>query len=180
MKADGFQEIICRVENCLTRRFTTSSTLRGCNRRRGGQSKYSGNFETTRFTTGGVFRKHATRSTCVAARILRLTECSTASSVALSPSESRIGDSLARRVRRTWPSRSPDVSRSILKRLVCAGFGVSLITESHIGASVSGLIYRILRVVFLSQPRRLMLRGFLARGQPLGRIRNFSPVARRL
>jgi DNA-binding transcriptional LysR family regulator len=38
-----------------------------------------------------------------------------------------------------------DVSRGIIKSLVGAGFGVSLVTESDIGASFSGLIYRELR-----------------------------------
>jgi DNA-binding transcriptional LysR family regulator len=38
-----------------------------------------------------------------------------------------------------------DVSRSIIKSLVSVGFGVSLVTESDIGASFSGLIYRELR-----------------------------------
>lgn len=38
-----------------------------------------------------------------------------------------------------------DVSRGIIKSLVSAGFGVSLVTESDIGASFSGLIYRELR-----------------------------------
>lgn len=38
-----------------------------------------------------------------------------------------------------------DVSRGIIKSLVSVGFGVSLVTESDIGASFSGLIYRELR-----------------------------------
>jgi DNA-binding transcriptional LysR family regulator len=38
-----------------------------------------------------------------------------------------------------------DVSRGIIKSLVSAGFGVSLVMESDIGASFSGLIYRELR-----------------------------------
>ena len=38
-----------------------------------------------------------------------------------------------------------DVSRGIIKSLVSAGFGVSLVTESDIGANFSGLIYRELR-----------------------------------
>jgi DNA-binding transcriptional LysR family regulator len=38
-----------------------------------------------------------------------------------------------------------DVSRGIIKSLVSLGFGVSLVTESDIGASFSGLIYRELR-----------------------------------
>ncbi len=38
-----------------------------------------------------------------------------------------------------------DVSRGIIKSLVSAGFGVSLVTESDIGATFSGLIYRELR-----------------------------------
>jgi DNA-binding transcriptional LysR family regulator len=38
-----------------------------------------------------------------------------------------------------------DVSRGIIKSLVSAGFGVSLVTESDIGASFAGLIYRELR-----------------------------------
>jgi DNA-binding transcriptional LysR family regulator len=38
-----------------------------------------------------------------------------------------------------------NVSRGIIKSLVSAGFGVSLVTESDIGASFSGLIYRELR-----------------------------------
>ena len=38
-----------------------------------------------------------------------------------------------------------DVSRGIIKSLVSAGFGVSLVTESDIGASFSGLVYRELR-----------------------------------
>lgn len=38
-----------------------------------------------------------------------------------------------------------DVSRGIIKSLVSAGFGVSLVTESDIGANFSGLTYRELR-----------------------------------
>jgi DNA-binding transcriptional LysR family regulator len=38
-----------------------------------------------------------------------------------------------------------DVSRGIIKSLVSVGFGVSLVTESDIGANFSGLIYRELR-----------------------------------
>jgi DNA-binding transcriptional LysR family regulator len=38
-----------------------------------------------------------------------------------------------------------DVSRGIIKSLVTAGFGVSFVAESDIGASLSGLIYRELR-----------------------------------
>jgi DNA-binding transcriptional LysR family regulator len=38
-----------------------------------------------------------------------------------------------------------DVSRGIIKSLVSVGFGVSLVTESDVGASFSGLIYRELR-----------------------------------
>ncbi len=38
-----------------------------------------------------------------------------------------------------------DVSRGIIKSLVSLGLGVSLVTESDIGASFSGLIYRELR-----------------------------------
>jgi len=38
-----------------------------------------------------------------------------------------------------------DVSRGSIKSLVSVGFGVSLVTESDIGASFSGLIYRELR-----------------------------------
>lgn len=38
-----------------------------------------------------------------------------------------------------------DVSRGIIKSLVSLGFGVSLVTESDIGATFSGLIYRELR-----------------------------------
>jgi DNA-binding transcriptional LysR family regulator len=38
-----------------------------------------------------------------------------------------------------------DVSRGIIKSLVSVGFGVSLVTESDIGASISRLIYRELR-----------------------------------
>ena len=38
-----------------------------------------------------------------------------------------------------------DVSRAIIKSLVSVGFGISLVTESDIGASFSGLIYRDLR-----------------------------------
>lgn len=38
-----------------------------------------------------------------------------------------------------------DVSRGIVKSLVSLGFGVSLVTESDIGANFSGLIYRELR-----------------------------------
>jgi DNA-binding transcriptional LysR family regulator len=38
-----------------------------------------------------------------------------------------------------------DVSRGIIKSLVSVGFGVSLVTESDIGASFSGLVYRELR-----------------------------------
>jgi DNA-binding transcriptional LysR family regulator len=38
-----------------------------------------------------------------------------------------------------------DVSRGIIKSLVSAGFGVSFATESDIGASFSGLIYREVR-----------------------------------
>ena len=37
------------------------------------------------------------------------------------------------------------VSRGIIKSLVSIGFGVSLVTESDVGASFSGLIYRELR-----------------------------------
>jgi DNA-binding transcriptional LysR family regulator len=38
-----------------------------------------------------------------------------------------------------------DVSRSIIKSLVSLGFGVSLVTESDVGANVSGLVYRTMR-----------------------------------
>jgi DNA-binding transcriptional LysR family regulator len=38
-----------------------------------------------------------------------------------------------------------DVSRGIIKSLVSVGFGVSLVTESDMGANFSGLIYRELR-----------------------------------
>ena len=38
-----------------------------------------------------------------------------------------------------------DVSRGIIKSLIAAGFGVSLVTESDIGANFSGLTYRELR-----------------------------------
>ena len=38
-----------------------------------------------------------------------------------------------------------DVSRGIVKSLIAAGFGVSLVTESDIGANFSGLTYRELR-----------------------------------
>jgi DNA-binding transcriptional LysR family regulator len=38
-----------------------------------------------------------------------------------------------------------DVSRGIIRALIAAGFGVSLVTESDIGASVSGLTYREIR-----------------------------------
>jgi DNA-binding transcriptional LysR family regulator len=38
-----------------------------------------------------------------------------------------------------------DVSRGIIKSLVSLGFGVSLVTESDVGASFSGLVYRDLR-----------------------------------
>ena len=38
-----------------------------------------------------------------------------------------------------------DVSRDAMKSLVGLGFGVGLVTESDIGSSVSGLIYRELR-----------------------------------
>lgn len=38
-----------------------------------------------------------------------------------------------------------DVSRDTLKSLVSLGFGVGLVTESDIGASLSGLVYRELR-----------------------------------
>lgn len=38
-----------------------------------------------------------------------------------------------------------DVSRGIIKSLVSAGFGVSLVTESDIGAGFLGLVYRELR-----------------------------------
>ena len=38
-----------------------------------------------------------------------------------------------------------DVSRDTMKGLVSLGFGVGLVTESDIGSSVSGLIYRELR-----------------------------------
>ncbi len=38
-----------------------------------------------------------------------------------------------------------DVSRDTLKNLVSLGFGVGLVTESDIGSSLSGLIYRELR-----------------------------------
>ncbi len=38
-----------------------------------------------------------------------------------------------------------DVSRDTLKSLVSLGFGVGLVTESDIGSSLSGLIYRELR-----------------------------------
>lgn len=38
-----------------------------------------------------------------------------------------------------------DVGRGIIKSLVAAGFGVSLVTESDIGANFSGLTYRELR-----------------------------------
>lgn len=38
-----------------------------------------------------------------------------------------------------------DVSRGIIKSLVSIGFGISLVTESDIGASFAGLIYREIR-----------------------------------
>ncbi len=38
-----------------------------------------------------------------------------------------------------------DISRDIIKSLVSVGFGVSLVTESDIGASFSGLVYREIR-----------------------------------
>lgn len=38
-----------------------------------------------------------------------------------------------------------DVSRGIIKSLISAGFGVSLVTESDIGVNFSGLIYREVR-----------------------------------
>ena len=38
-----------------------------------------------------------------------------------------------------------DVSRGIIKSLIAAGFGVSLVTESDVGANFSGLTYRELR-----------------------------------
>lgn len=38
-----------------------------------------------------------------------------------------------------------DVSRGIIKSLVCAGFGVSLVTESDIGANFAGLTFRAVR-----------------------------------
>ena len=38
-----------------------------------------------------------------------------------------------------------DVSRGIIKSLIAAGFGVSLVTESDMGANFSGLTYRELR-----------------------------------
>src|SRR6266404_2435194 len=38
-----------------------------------------------------------------------------------------------------------DISRGIIKSLVSVGFGVSLVTESDIGASFSGLVYREIR-----------------------------------
>jgi len=38
-----------------------------------------------------------------------------------------------------------DISRDIIKSLVSAGFGVSLVTESDIGASFSGVVYREIR-----------------------------------
>ncbi len=38
-----------------------------------------------------------------------------------------------------------DVSRGIIKSLIAAGFGVSLVTESDIGVNFSGLVYRELR-----------------------------------
>jgi DNA-binding transcriptional LysR family regulator len=38
-----------------------------------------------------------------------------------------------------------DVSRGIIKSLISAGFGVSLVTESDVGANFSGLTYRELR-----------------------------------
>ena len=38
-----------------------------------------------------------------------------------------------------------DVSRAIIKSLIAAGFGVSLVTESDIGVNFSGLAYRELR-----------------------------------
>lgn len=38
-----------------------------------------------------------------------------------------------------------DVSRGIIKSLIAAGFGVSLVTESDIGANFAGLTYRELR-----------------------------------
>src|SRR5260370_8300929 len=38
-----------------------------------------------------------------------------------------------------------DISRGIMKSLVSVGFGVSLVTESDIGASFSGLVYREIR-----------------------------------
>jgi DNA-binding transcriptional LysR family regulator len=38
-----------------------------------------------------------------------------------------------------------NISRGIVKSLVSAGFGVSLVTESDIGASLSGLVYREIR-----------------------------------
>jgi len=38
-----------------------------------------------------------------------------------------------------------DVGRGIIKSLIAAGFGVSLVTESDVGANCSGLIYREIR-----------------------------------
>lgn len=38
-----------------------------------------------------------------------------------------------------------EVSRGIIKSLIAAGFGISLVTESDVGANFSGLIYRELR-----------------------------------
>jgi DNA-binding transcriptional LysR family regulator len=38
-----------------------------------------------------------------------------------------------------------DVSRGIIKSLIAAGLGVSLVTESDVGANFSGLTYRELR-----------------------------------
>jgi DNA-binding transcriptional LysR family regulator len=38
-----------------------------------------------------------------------------------------------------------DVSRGIIKNFVSLGFGVSVVTESDVGANFSGLIYRELR-----------------------------------
>ena len=38
-----------------------------------------------------------------------------------------------------------DVSRGIIKSLIAAGFGVSLVTESDVGANFSGLTFRELR-----------------------------------
>ncbi len=70
MEADGFQEFVCRVENSLR---DTSLRLRPCAAVVDGAAANGdtpGHFETSRFGTRGIFRKH-----CAVARRRSLRRC---------------------------------------------------------------------------------------------------------